>query len=152
MTMSKSTYSAAKMAQRKAGLFDRIIGCLKNELEAKNETHLPSDPDVLRATHERLIHRHRIYATDDMVADELLHLLEKEIEHKEEAKVLIASLEGDPKTFAGCQDLTNAIAKVLDEKGSCTPEDIINKGFDTKTVWRRWKMAYALAEVSRMEN
>jgi hypothetical protein len=49
--------------------------------------------------------------------------------------------------FASCQKMAVVIAKILKEKGSCGPSDLLAAGFSEADVQQYWNMAYALAKV-----
>ncbi len=128
-------------------LLDSLIERLKYNFESTHQAELPSDLGILHGLYERLIVRHRWYASDDLVADAVLFFLEEENRNKNEAHMEIVRVAGDEDVFAPCQDLATKIAKILKDKGECKPSDLEAKGFPSQEIKRHWAMSYALAKV-----
>jgi len=138
--------NAPQQDDHNSALLDSLIERLKYNLESKHEAELPSDLGILHGLYERLIVRHRWYATEDLVADAVLFFLEEENRNKNEAHMEIVRVAGDENIFAPCQEMATAIAKILKEKGSCEPSDLQGL-FPAEDIKRKWAMAYALAKV-----
>lgn len=130
-----------------ATLLDSLIERLKYNLESTHQAELPSDLGILYGLYERLIIRHRWYATEDLVADAVLFFLEEENRNKNEAHMEIVRVAGDEDIFSQCQGMATAIVEMLKAKGECCPADITAKGFSHDDVKRHWAMSYALAKV-----
>ncbi|HAX90735.1 MAG TPA: hypothetical protein DCY07_00805 [Rhodospirillaceae bacterium] len=128
-------------------LLDSLIERLKYSLESRHQADMPSDLGVLHGLYERLIVRHRWYATEDLVADTVLYLLEEENRNKNEAHMEIAHIAGNEDIFSQCQSMATAIVEKLKAKGECRPADITAKGFSHDDIKRHWAMSYALAKV-----
>jgi hypothetical protein len=126
---------------------DQLIEGLKASLHTKQLLGLTSDQSLLHRLYDRLLQRHRDYATDDLIAEEIAHLLEEEVKHAAEANMRIVHVQGDPEVFARYEQLATAIADFLRIKGDCFPEDLQEKGFSLAEVERDWTMAYSLAKV-----
>ncbi len=130
-----------------SALLDSLIERLKYNLESTHQAELPSDLGILHGLYERLIVRHRWYASEDLVADAVLFFLEEENRNKNEAHMEIVRVAGDENIFAPCQEMATEIAKILKDKGECRPSDLEAKGFPPQEVKRHWAMSYALAKV-----
>ncbi len=128
-------------------LLDSLIERLKYNLESTHQAELPSDLGILHGLYERLIVRHRWYATEDLVADAVLFFLEEENTNKNEAHMEIVRVAGDEDIFAPCQKMATEIAQTLKDKGECKPSDLEAKGFPSHEVKQHWAMSYALAKV-----
>jgi hypothetical protein len=131
----------------KTDVLDQLIEGLKASLHTKQLLGLTSDQTLLLRLYDRLLQRHRSYATDDLIAEEIAHLLEEEVKHAAEANMKIVHVQGDPEVFARYEQLATAIADFLRIKGDCFPEDLQDKGFSLVEVERDWTMAYSLAKV-----
>jgi hypothetical protein len=131
-----------------AAELDRIIDGLKEgELNIGKLAELVADKVLLRRIYDRLLERHRIYATDRMIADEIEHFLHEEINHSVGADMLIVQVQGNEDVFAPCQSMATAIVEILKANGECRPDDLKAKGFSPDEIKRFWRMAYGLARV-----
>ncbi|MDD3181279.1 MAG: hypothetical protein PHD48_00510 [Alphaproteobacteria bacterium] len=128
-------------------LLDSLIERLKYSLESSHHAELPSDLGVLHGLYERLIVRYRWYATEDLVADTVLYLLEEENRNKNEAHMEVVRIAGNEDIFSQCLSMATAIVEMLKAKGECLPTDITAKGFSHDDIKRHWAMSYALARV-----
>lgn len=128
-------------------LLDSLIESLKYGLESTCHAELPSDLGILHGLYERLIERHRMYATEDLVADAVSFFLDEEIKNKNEAYMEIVHIAGNEDIFSQCQEMATAIVEMLKAKGECSPTDITAKGFSLDEIKRHWAMSYALAKV-----
>lgn len=128
------------------GMIDQMIDWAKAKMGYGEPAKLPDNRNLMIRMYRRLQERHRRYATDDLMADEIVHLLEEEIKHKAEANMMIVSVQGNPDVFAPCERMATAIAEVLKTKGECFPADIESK-FTAEEIKRHWRMAYSLAKV-----
>lgn len=128
-------------------LLDSLIESLKYGLESTCHAELPSDLGVLHGLYERLITRHRWYATEDLVADAVRFFLDEEIRNRNEAHMEIVHIAGTEDIFSQCQAMATAIVEMLKAKGECRPADMEGKGFSSTEIKRHWAMSYALAKV-----
>ena len=88
---------------------------------------------------------------DDLLDAAIMQLLQAEIQNvKSEAQMMITHVQGDPNAFAPYQYLATTIANIIREKGKCSKQDVIGKGFSNGEL-ENWNMAYALAQVDLME-
>ncbi|GEM_PF-1231985 len=127
---------------------DRKIEELKTQnVHLGHLAGLAGDRDLLCQLYDRLLHRQRAYATDEMIAGEVAHLLEEEINHKAEADMMIVRVQGDEDIFSPCERMATAITEILKDKGECVAADLIAKGFTLEEVKLHWRMAYGLAKV-----
>lgn len=66
---------------------DQIIEDLKDdEPQLGQSTALLANKELLHRVYDRLLQRHKDYATDEMIAGEVAHFLEEEINHNTETK------------------------------------------------------------------
>ena len=73
--------------ETEAAEVDQIIEDLKDdELQFGLSTNLLSNEELLHRVYDRLLQRHRAYATDKMILGEVEHFLEEETRHKNEAR------------------------------------------------------------------
>jgi hypothetical protein len=127
---------------------DLMIEELKEgELHIGKLAELAADKVLLRRIYDRLLQRHRIYATDKMIADEIAHFLEEEINHAVEANMMIVQVQGEEDLFAPCERMATAIVEILKTNGECHHTDLEFKGFSPDEIKRHWRMAYGLAKV-----
>ncbi|MDX9689757.1 MAG: hypothetical protein RBT70_04725 [Alphaproteobacteria bacterium] len=133
--------------QDKTQALDKLIEELRDNLEHTGETSLPNDIKTLYGLYDRLIQRHRLYASDDLIADAALFFLEEEIRHAKDADAMASTAQSENDIHAAYQDMMDAIVDVLKENGECVPADLKAKGFSQNDIERRWAMAYALARV-----
>jgi hypothetical protein len=127
---------------------DRLVERFKSNLKDNKNPDLPHDKDFLLQLYDRLQQRHRSRATDNLLADEILHLLNEEL-LLDEGVTQNADTSEDAiaEKLEAQQRMANAIIKIIKEKGECQPHDLRGKGFTADEIARHWPMAYALAEV-----
>lgn len=68
-----------------------------------------------------------------------------------EVSMMIINIKGRQAAFVPCERLASAIANILEKKEECFPSDI-STDFSDMDIERHWCMAYALAQVERMES
>lgn len=139
--------SAHQAMRDKTDVLDKWIDLLKEGIENKRETKLPDDPSTRRGVYERLIERHRAYASNEQIANAALYFLNQEVNHAKEANMMIVNVQGADDVFTPYESMATAIAEVLEEKGACAPDDLESRGFSSNDIKRQWPMAYALAKV-----
>ncbi len=142
--------SEAKVFEESADeqvFLDVLIERLKSNLRTIHKAELPKNLKLLRSLYERLIDRHRLYSSEDLIADAVLHFLAEENRNKSEGLMEIVRLAGDEDIFSPCQSMATAIVELLKAKGECHPADIEAKGFSFPEIKRYWSMAYSLAKV-----
>jgi hypothetical protein len=149
MTEDEKTFSSVQSLddEHNPELLDSLIERLKYSLESTYHAELPNDLGVLYGLYKRLVERHRMYATGDLVADAVSFFLEEEIRNKNEAHMKIVHIAGNEDIFSQSQAMATAIVEMLKAKGECCPADITAKGFSLDEIKRHWSMSYALAKV-----
>ncbi len=141
----QTTHAAADYDDTK---LDRMIEELKQgEFHAGKLAELETNKALLRQVYDLLIQRHRAYAPDTLIADDVARLLEEEINHAVEADMMIVNVQGNTDAFAPCERMATAIVEILKSKGECFPNDLVAKGFTPDEIKRHWAMAYGLAKV-----
>lgn len=100
--------------QDKTQALDKLIEELRDNLEHTGETSLPNDIKTLYGLYDRLIQRHRLYASDDLIADAALFFLE-EIRHAKDADAMASTAQSENDIHAAYQDMMDAIVDVLKE-------------------------------------
>jgi len=129
---------------------DFLIENLKADRRAHLTLNIPNTNGLLDKIYARLQQRHKAYATDDLIADEVLHLIDEEIEHEKENGMIIVDLhQNGAGHYSRHQPMAAAIAEILKTKGECFPADLEAKGFAKNDIKQQWSIAYALAMIER---
>jgi len=127
---------------------DRLIERFKGNLKDGKTIDLPHDRDLLLQLYDRLYQRHRSHATDNLIADEILHLLDEELLF--DAGVM-QDADTSEETVAEKLEvqhrMANAIITIIKAKGQCQPHDLKAESFTQHEIAVHWPMAYALAQV-----
>jgi len=128
-------------------IYDQIVQRAKEDIKQTGTTELPESYDLKTMLYHRLQKRQRTYMAPALINGEINHLLTLESQHvKNEAKMMIMTIEGDPTAFVPYERMAKAIAEVLETKEECFPSDL-DDSFSDEEIKKHWATAYAVAQL-----